>query len=330
MPQHLHGPLGARTPSGVRSRGLTVALVAAVMTAAGVLTQVVATQVASADTVLCDQFASTQIQHGRYVVQNNRWGSSATQCVNVTGAGFSITQQDGVKPTNGPPNSYPSVYYGCHYGNCSSGTILPLQASTSAFAAVSTSVTMKFPGAGIWDAAYDIWFDPTPRTNGQNTGAEIMVWLNHQGGIQPVGAPVGTVTLAGGSWTVWEGNIGWNVVSYVRTSATTTASFPVSAFYGDAVRRGFAQTAWYLTSIQAGFEPWQGGVGLTVNSFSVATSGGAATAAGSPAPAASAGSSGSGSAPSGATSNTASSAASVAGSGAAAAAPHSGPNCPAR
>ncbi|WP_263992013.1 GH12 family glycosyl hydrolase domain-containing protein [Mycobacterium bourgelatii] len=25
--------------------------------------------------------------------------------------------------------------------------------------------------------------------------------------------------------------------------------------------------SWYLTSIQAGFEPWQGGVGLAVESF---------------------------------------------------------------
>jgi hypothetical protein len=300
-----------------RGRALTVALVAAVMAAAGVLSQVVVSQAASADTVLCDQFASTQIQHGRYVVQNNRWGSSATQCINVTGAGFSITQQDGVKPTNGAPNSYPSVYYGCHYGNCSSGTILPLQASSGAFAAIRTTVSMKFPSAGIWDAAYDIWFDPTPRTDGQNTGAEVMVWLNHQGGIQPVGAPVGTVALAGGTWTVWEGNIGWNVVSYVRTSPTGTASFPVSAFFDDAVQRGFAQTSWYLTSIQAGFEPWQSGVGLTVNGFAVTTSGGAATG-GSVAP----GTAGSAAA-------TPSTAASGTGTTPApAAVPHGGPNCP--
>ena len=28
------------------------------------------------------------------------------------------------------------------------------------------------------------------------------------------------------------------------------------------------ERSWYLTSIQAGFEPWQGGAGLAVNSFS--------------------------------------------------------------
>jgi chitodextrinase len=132
---------------------------------------------------------------------------------------------------------------------------------------------MTYPSSGIFDAAYDIWFDPTPRTDGQNTGAEIMVWLNHTGPIQPVGSQVGTASIAGATWNVWEGNIGWNVVSYVRQQTTSSLNFTVNDFFTDAVNRGFAQRAWYLTSIQAGFEPWVGQTGLAVNSFSV-TSGG--------------------------------------------------------
>jgi hypothetical protein len=50
---------------------------------------------------------------------------------------------------------------------------------------------------------------------------------------KPVGSPVGTVNIAGGTWTVWAGNIGWNVVSYVRTSATGSISFAVRDFYSD-------------------------------------------------------------------------------------------------
>jgi cellulase/cellobiase CelA1 len=37
--------------------------------------------------------------------------------------------------------------------------------------------------------------------------------------------------------------------------------------------RGYAQRSWYLTSVQAGFEPWIGGTGLAVNSFSYTTNG---------------------------------------------------------
>jgi Glycosyl hydrolase family 12 len=217
----------------------------------------------------CVKFGSLTIQNGRYVVQNNVWGADTTQCIDTTSSGFTVTRADHNKPTNGAPASYPSVYFGCHYGNCSSGSGLPQQASSSGFGAIRTSVSMSYPGSGVWDAAYDIWFDPTPRTNGQNTGAEIMVWLNRRGTIQPVGSRVGTATIAGGTWDVWFGNVGWNVVSYVRTSATGSVSFAVNDFYSNAISRGFAQRSWYLTSVQAGFEPWVGGAGLAVTSFSV-------------------------------------------------------------
>ncbi|GAB3434302.1 GH12 family glycosyl hydrolase domain-containing protein [Flindersiella endophytica] len=229
---------------------------------------------AQADTLTCEKFANLSIQSGRYRVQNNVWGADTQQCINVTNTGFQVTTANHNKPTNGAPASYPSVYFGCHYANCSAGSGLPMQASNSAFNSIRTSVSMTYPGGGTWDAAYDVWFDPTPRTDGQNTGAEIMIWLNRQGSIQPVGSQVGTATINGATWNVWFGNIGWNVVSYVRQSSTSSMDFLVNDFYGDAINRGYAQRSWYLTSIQAGFEPWVGGAGLAVNNFSVTSSGG--------------------------------------------------------
>lgn len=239
---------------------------------AGGLTAGIAPPAAHAEST-CEKFATLSIQGGRYLVQNNVWGADTPQCINTTTSGFTVTQANHNNPTNGAPASYPSVYFGCHYANCSTGSGLPLQASTSTFAGIRSSVSMSYPGSGTWDAAYDVWFDPTPRTDGQNTGAEIMIWLNHQGSIQPVGSRVGTATIAGGTWDVWFGNIGWNVVSYVRTSATSSLDFTVNDFYSDAINRNYAQRSWYLTSIQAGFEPWVGGTGLAVNNFSVTTGG---------------------------------------------------------
>jgi hypothetical protein len=234
----------------------------------------VASGAAHADVTICEKYGSTTIQNGRYIVQNNNWGDDTTQCINVTSTGFSVTQANHNKATNGSPGSYPSVYFGCHYANCSSGSGLPLQTSTSTFAGMTSSVSMTYPSTGVWDAAYDVWFDPTPRTDGQNTGAEVMIWLNKMGSIQPVGSQVGTASINGATWNVWEGNIGWNVISYVRQSATNSLNFTVNDFYTDAVNRGYAQRSWYLTSIQAGFEPWVGQTGLAVNSFSVGSGGG--------------------------------------------------------
>jgi len=258
-----------------RSRMVLTALLTAVLSLVGLS----GAQVASASPVICEQYGSTTIQGGRYVVMNNRWGTSATQCIDVTSNGFSVTQADGQTATNGAPKSYPAVYYGCHYGNCSSSNNIlspnGLQASDSRFSTISTSVSMSYPGSGTYDAAYDIWFNKSrpSTTTQQNDGAELMVWLNHTGSIQPIGSKVGTANVAGATWDVWYGSVGWNVISYVRQSPTSSISFPVSSFWNDVVSRGYGSTSWYLTSIQAGFEPWIGGAGLAVTNFSVTTDG---------------------------------------------------------
>jgi hypothetical protein len=254
-------------------RALRAAAAAGVLAAAAIATAIV-TSPAHADTQICDQFGSTTIQ-GRYVVQNNRWGTSAQQCINVTSTGFSITSQQGSNPTNGAPVSYPSIFYGCHYTNCSPGTNLPMQLSR--ISSVTSSINYQFVSGAIYDASYDIWLDPTPKTDGVNQ-QEVMIWFNRQGSIQPVGSAVGNVTIGGRSWQVWQGSNGSNnVISYVAPSAISSWSFSVLDFLNDVRSRGAITSSWYLTSIQAGFEPWQGGTGLGVSSFSATVNGGGQT-----------------------------------------------------
>jgi hypothetical protein len=266
---------------------LPVLAAAAALVAGTAVAGIVAASSAHADTQICDQYGSTTIAGGRYVVQNNNWGDTTTQCINVTSTGFAVTSASHNKAQNGAPGAYPSIYAGCHYGNCSSGSGLPMQVSNSQFSTIATSVSMSYPNNGsVFDASYDIWFDPTARTNGQNTGAELMVWLNHTGSVQPVGSKVATVSLAGATWDVWYGNSGWNVVSYVRQTTTSSASFNVATFWNDIVSRGYGQNSWYLTSVQAGFEPWVNGTGLAVTNFSysVGGSGSGGGTTGSPTP----------------------------------------------
>jgi hypothetical protein len=229
---------------------------------------------ARAAPVLCEKNGTTALQGSWYIVQNNVWGADTPQCIDVyEHGGFRVTTAGHSNAIRGAPAAYPSIYAGCHYGNCSVGSRLPIQATTSQFNRVQTSVTMSYPKHGTWSAAYDLWFDPNPSKDGQNTGAEIMIWLNRRGSIRPIGSQVGTVKLLDETWNVWFGYLGWNVVSYVRTSPATSLNFTVNTFYSDAVNRGYAQRAWYLTSVQAGFEPWVGGTGLTVDSFSYGIAG---------------------------------------------------------
>ncbi|MBY8872402.1 cellulose binding domain-containing protein [Micromonospora sp. PLK6-60] len=241
------------------------AIAAAGLLAAGTIVAVALGGNASADTQICEQYGSTVIGN-RYVVQNNRWGTSAQQCINVTSTGFSITRQDGVAPTNGAPVSYPSIFFGCHYTNCSPGTNLPVQVKN--ISSAPGSISYNYVSGATYNASYDIWLDPSPKRDGVNQ-MEIMIWLNRQGSIQPIGSPVGSASVAGRTWEVWRGSNGSNnVISYVASSPIPSLSFDAMAFINDTRNRGAITNDWYLTSIQAGFEPWQGGVGLAVNSFS--------------------------------------------------------------
>jgi hypothetical protein len=215
---------------------------------------------------ICDKFGSTAVSGGRYTVQNNVWGADTRQCIDVRGPSFAITEAAHDNATNGAPAGYPSIFAGCHWSSCTTGSGLPRQ--VSGLRDVRSSVTIRTPEAGIWNAAYDLWFDPTPNPPGQNTGAELMVWMDHQGPIQPVGAKVGTARLGGATWDVWFGNIGWNVVTYIRQDELhRVRNVDLRLLTRDGVRRGYIDPAWYLTSAQFGFEPWQGGTGLAADNF---------------------------------------------------------------
>lgn len=193
------------------------------------------------------------------------------QCISVIdqvgaqGPGFAIAKQTGSAPTDGAPVSYPSIYVGCHYGDCSFGTNLPRQVKSIKKA--ETSIDLKYVGGATFDAAYDIWLDPKPKKDGVNQ-QEIMIWLDRQGRIQPVGSPVGSVKIADQNWQVWSGSNGANdVISYVAPSSISSITFNVLDFVADVSKRGKITDDFYLTSIQAGFEPWQGGVGLAIEGF---------------------------------------------------------------
>src|SRR4051794_37896168 len=103
-------------------RSLRSTAVAAALLVTGLGVSTLPARAAVADTRICDKYGSTSISGGRYVVQNNEWGDSIQQCINVTGSGFSVVSGSHNVSTSGPPAAYPSIYAGCHYGNCSSGS----------------------------------------------------------------------------------------------------------------------------------------------------------------------------------------------------------------
>ena len=154
-------------------------------------------------------------------------GPSASECITTDGgADFTVANSSIDNATNGAPGGYAAIYKGCHWGACTTGSGFPIRASAIHPGTVTTSWSTAQPGGSSdYDVAYDIWFNQTPTTSGQPNGTELMIWLNHNGPVQPFGSQVASdVSVGGRGYNVWFGQQGWNTVSYTMTAGTTSVS----------------------------------------------------------------------------------------------------------
>jgi len=216
-----------------------------------------------------------ELQNNAYHLQSNEWGSSAPFSICTDGGvDFKIVTSGINNSTSGAPGAYPSLYKGCHWGYCTANSWLPLPVSplVSTTNKVTTGYNTTIISGNAWDDAYDNWYNPNPSTNSNNTGLEMMIWINHNGPIQPAGSKVSTNALIDGmSWTVWHGGSSpGGTVSYVlNTPTTSVTNLDLGPFSADSLQRGYLTNSWYLIDVEAGFEPWQGGAGLSANTFDV-------------------------------------------------------------
>ena len=214
----------------------------------------------------CEKWGLVTVEEGEYKAQNNIWGAATAQCIEVDGPSFKVTRSDHNVPTNGSPASYPALYKGCHWGNCTYESGMPIKVSRVRSAVIDWSTSL--PEKGIYNVTSEAWFkkDSIP---GEPDGAELMLWLNHKGNIRPGGSLAGTAKLGGYTWEVWFSPGDWNFVTYRITSPTTSIKLDYKPFIDDAVSRGYLKKNWYLLDIEAGFEIWQGGAGLATNSLAI-------------------------------------------------------------
>jgi len=211
---------------------------------------------------------------GKYILNNNWWGTTGAtgqQCVwgacqdgDVVGWVTNWNWSGGTSSVL----TYTSVILGWQYGFQVPNTGLPIQVSTSKaincgwdFALTQTS--------GAFNVAYDIWLHTSanPPSNGGQSD-EIMIWLNKSGNPAPAGSTYASnISIGGATWTLYEGNVGWPVHSYLRTANTSSAVLNVMAFMNDLVTRNRIPNTRYVTGVQAGIEVRSGGGTLTTNGF---------------------------------------------------------------
>jgi hypothetical protein len=235
----------------------------------------------AATTTLCNS-QTASVAGGAYTVENNEWNSSASECVTTDGnADFTVANSSIDNATSGAPGGYAAIYKGCHWGACTANSSLPIPVSAMTPGEVTTSWNTTQTYTGAYDVAYDIWYNQTPTTSGQPNAEEMMIWINHNGGVEPFGSVVASnVSIGGYTYTIWEGRMStWNVVSYVMNTGTTSVSnLDVDLLAADSVNRGYMTSSDYLIDLEAGFEMWQGGAGLATNSYSVNIGGGGGAA----------------------------------------------------
>jgi hypothetical protein len=220
---------------------------------------------------------------GNYELQVNEYDSSATLNLSWSNppAAFTISDTAASVATNGEPAAYPSLYLGDHWGTISPANPFPVQVSSITSGQVTTTLDATLISGGDWDCAYDIWFVPTAGGNQNGSKLEMMIWLNHNGSVQPAGSLVTTTTIGGNSYNVWW-NGGSTVTFVFASGVSSVTNLDLYPLIGYAVTAGYLNSSWYLIDVEAGFELWQGGTGLAVTNFSVNV--GAGTPANAPSP----------------------------------------------
>jgi hypothetical protein len=211
----------------------------------------------------CSQYA-TYTENG-YNLYTDEWGASSGQCVyanSSTNWWAVVTFPSSGSGVQAYPDSESSL------GN----------QNLTAFSSITSSFNFSVPNAPYYDAAYDLW------TNGNVD--EVMVWEDWNGDgpiassyncnqLGVSGCPFATnVSIGDSTYDVFQGYTNHNVVSFLRTSKTTSGSENLLALMNWLVSQGKLTSQTFSTA-DFGFE-----IGVTngvqetftVNSYSLSYS----------------------------------------------------------
>lgn len=126
---------------------------------------------------------------------------------------------------------------------------------------------------GVYNAAYDIWFNKTDAHPSQDDGTEIMIWTAHPG--IDVWDIARQVTIDGIHWTVmtWTAHNStakksWHYVAYVAEHQRSSVfGLRLNPFFRDAIANRELSGNWWLTGIDFGFELVSGGLNNDVHFY---------------------------------------------------------------
>lgn len=170
--------------------------------------------------------------------------------------------------------AYPEIFYGCVYGVCSHGTLLPAKVSRLP-SSLRFSAYTRYPAhGGKFNDSLDIWFSRRRMTHGQAAGAEIMVWLYRR---HVRIAPYWHARIDHTKWLVEEWTThnvqngkSWPLIIFIRAWPSDYCHrMHLSNFIKFAEKHRWIRRHYWLESIAQGYEIWRGRRGISTRWFRV-------------------------------------------------------------
>ena len=112
---------------------------AAVTTLAAMAALSLTATAARAATTLCNS-QTASVAGGAYMVENNEWNSSASECITTDGNADFTVANSSISLSGGAPGGYPAIYKGCHWGECTTDSGLPIQVGSLTPGKVTTQL----------------------------------------------------------------------------------------------------------------------------------------------------------------------------------------------
>jgi|SRR5580700_7126195 hypothetical protein len=227
-------------------------------------------RVPDAQTQLCGARSWKWVDNGWYVLYNDVYNSSDSECITNAndGANFKV-----VKSTTPDYawNAYPNLFNGCWYNVCSQQG--PLPEPVSKVKSLTEILTTNYDNVkGVGNDADDFWFSTGLVGDHHPNGAELMIWANWHGVPTPSSAQL--VNISGRRWWITEhrttqNGVSWNYIQLraYNPGQNDLARIPILPIIQYAEGRGWISKSWYATSFNAGYEIVQNGVGNQTTTY---------------------------------------------------------------
>ncbi|ROV87737.1 hypothetical protein VMCG_10587 [Cytospora schulzeri] len=223
------------------------------------------TAIEKRSTTYCGSYGSETA--GQYTLYHNNWGASS-----ATSGSQCTTFNDLTSNTVSWSTSWTWAGGSSSVKSYSNVAVANVNKKLSSVSSINSIWKWSYTGSNIVaDVSYDLWLAPT---SGGTNAYEIMIWLAAYGGAGPIsstGSAIATATIGSHTFKLYSGPNGdTTVYSFVATSTITSFSGDLNLFFQYLIKNQGVSSSMYITSLQAGTEPFTGtNAVMTTSSYTI-------------------------------------------------------------